>query len=40
MVEREYAHSSAWLTDPRNGEAGYFTFFERRHSAERRRPAP
>lgn len=36
-VERDYVHTSKWLTDERNGEAGYFTFFERRESAERRR---
>ena len=35
-VERDYAHTSAWLTDERNGESGYFTFFERRDSAQRR----
>jgi hypothetical protein len=36
-VERDYTHASAWLTDSRNGESGYFTFFERRDSAARRR---
>jgi arabinofuranosyltransferase len=36
-VDRDYTHSSAWLTDARNGESGYFTFFERRDSAARRR---
>ena len=36
-VERDYVHTSAWLTDARNGESGYFTFFERRDSAARRR---
>jgi hypothetical protein len=38
-VERDYTHASAWLTDTRNGESGYFTFFERRDSAARRRGA-
>ena len=36
-VERDYVHTSRWLTDGRNGESGYFTFFERRDSAQRRR---
>ena len=36
QVDRDYVHRSVWLTDPGNREAGYFTFFERRDSAERR----
>ncbi len=35
-VDKEYVHQSVWLTDVRNGESGYFTFFERRDSAARR----
>ena len=35
-VEREYVHQSATLVDERNGERGYFTFFERRDSARQR----
>lgn len=35
-VDRDYAPTSAWLTDPRNNESGYFTFFERRESLARR----
>jgi len=39
-VDRDYVHRSVWLTDPRNAEAGYFTFFERRDSAALRPPEP
>jgi arabinofuranosyltransferase len=35
-VERDYTPTSTWLSDERNGESGYFTFFERRDSAARR----
>ena len=35
-VDRDYAPTSAWLTDERNDESGYFTFFERRESLARR----
>lgn len=37
LVDREYVSTSVWLDDPGNGESGYFTFFERRASAARRR---
>lgn len=35
-VERDYVHQAVWLVDRRNGEQGYFTFFERRDSAASR----
>jgi hypothetical protein len=35
-VDRDYAPTSAWLTDERNNERGFFTFFERRESLARR----
>ena len=35
-VDRDYAPTSAWLTDERNDERGFFTFFERRESLARR----
>ena len=35
-VDRDYAPTSVQLTDERNGERGYFTFFERRDSLARR----
>ena len=35
-VDAEYVHRSVPLTDLRNNERGYFTFFERRESAARR----
>jgi arabinofuranosyltransferase len=38
-VDRDYVHQSVRLVDERNGENGYFTFFERRDSARRRDPA-
>src|SRR3954449_278699 len=39
-VDRDYVHRSGWLIDRRNGEEGYFTFFERRDSAARRPAEP
>jgi hypothetical protein len=35
-VDQDYVHRSVRLTDARNNESGYFTFFERRDSAARR----
>lgn len=35
-VDAAYVHRSVKLVDERNGERGYFTFFERRESAARR----
>jgi hypothetical protein len=35
QLAREYELRSVWLEDPANGEAGWFSFLERRE-----RPAP
>jgi hypothetical protein len=36
-IDRDFVHTAVWLADPRNREEGYFTFFERRDSASRRK---
>jgi arabinofuranosyltransferase len=36
-VDRDYVHTAVRLVDTGNSESGYFTFFERRDSAVRRR---
>ena len=35
LVEKDYEPRSVWLTDTVNGEAGYFTYLERRAAAPR-----
>jgi len=35
IIAREYRLESVWLEDPRNGEAGWFNFLERRDRAPR-----